>query len=67
MILYMLKIILIGNMATLTNIYELFVPLKSGLVIYKQIMWLHIDFKNDFIKIISKIRYIRSPKNGQIS
>lgn len=54
-------------MATLTNIYELFVPLKSGLVIYKQIMWLHIDFKNDFIKIISKIRYIRSPKNGQIS
>lgn len=67
MILYMLKIILIGNMATLTNIYELFVPLKSGLVIYEQIMWLHIDFKNNFIKIISKIRYIRSPKIRQFS
>lgn len=63
MILYMLKIIRIGNMATLTNIYELFVPLKSGLVIYKQIMWLHIDFKNDFIKIISEKLYL----NGQIS
>lgn len=67
MILYMLKIILIGNMATLTNIYELFVPLKSGLVIYKQIMWMHIDFKNNFSTIISKIRYIRSPKIRQFS